>query len=493
MARPAAVSSSAPVRIKPVRMGLAAAIVATVLFAGAAYWSASTGEQANKFSAISEIAVLPLRAQGVTDASLRLRLADAIATRLGEIDRFTVRPTASMAGYDHDQRDPIAIGRLLGVDAILEGRIQDEGGRLRVNLQLVKTETGENIWSGQFDGSPDRLLALQDVISARMIADLGLVNSRTSNAIAKGQPTENSEAYEHYLRGRFFFYKRNGDDLQLAREHFEKAIELDPRFDEAKLGVANICAFRPDLREIAERYVSEVLDADPKQSQAYAIRGFIKSFHDWNWNDGEADLLYSVELDPNNSLARQWYANTLMVRGRYSEAEAHFLRALELDPASVPLTTDLGQLYYYQRRLDEAESVLTRAISMQGDHVGATGMLNLTLIVKNKAEREQRNDPVLTPKEIAYKNGIANNETIYKKQETQRIDVSQHLPYVQSWKYAFEGDRDETIKHLRIRLARRHFMLPFDVNAPMFAFLRDDPEFNQIVMEMNLPAFAASY
>lgn len=463
-----------------------AALAVTVLILGAAYWSTTARQGGSAISSVRRIAILPLRARGIADDSVRLRLTDAIATKLSEGDRFTVRSSASMLGYDHSQRDPIAIGRHLDVDAIFDGSIQYEGSRLRVNLQMIDPKTGENLWSGQFDGQEDRLLALQDAISSKINTDLGLVSAQNSSPNTTRQLTDNSEAYEHYLRGRFFFYKRNAQDLKLASEHFERAIELDPNFLEAKLGLANIYAFRNDRREDCRRLVQEVLAVDPNSSQSFAILGFTKSFLDWNWTDGETDLLRAIDLDPSNSLARQWYANNLMVRSRYTEAEVQLKRALELDPPSVPIAADIGQLYYYQRRFEEAEDVLKKVLLMQGELANAKALLVSVQAASNNARRKITNNQKLTEVEVELINSRKDNLETIRKSNIRANQKAFDLAATATWYYASIGDRKRTLDGLNDQVAHRRFILPFDLQDPVFDFLRDDTDFKVILERMGL-------
>ncbi len=180
--------------------------------------------------------------------------------------------------------------------------------------------------------------------------------------------------------------------MDKAREHFEKAIELDPNFIEAKIGLANVLAFNPIHRKGIDKLLNELMAADPSRSQIYAIRGFVSSFHDWNWEVGEREFITAIELDPNNALARQWYANNLMVRSRYLEAETQLKRALDLDPTSVPILSDTGQLYSYWRRFDDAEYYLSQANSMQGDNVTASSYLAHVLATRQRDERLRRGE-----------------------------------------------------------------------------------------------------
>lgn len=474
-------------RQSSIRRPLVAALGMLIAIVGVGYasWQAIEARNGGAAAGIRKIAVLPLSSEGGADDSIRLRIADAIATRFAETDSLVVRSTASLVAYDIPDRDPLEIGRQLDVDAVVDGRIQAEGDRLRVNLYLVEVRSGDYLWSGQFDGRADRLLALQDAIAAKMIADLGLKFERRRN-IASAPPTENAEAYEHYIRGRFRFYKRGTVEVDKAREHFEKAIELDPNFIEAKIGLANVLAFNPIHRKGIDKLLNELMAADPSRSQIYAIRGFVSSFHDWNWEAGEREFITAIELDPNNALARQWYANNLMVRSRYLEAETQLKRALDLDPTSVPILSDTGQLYSYWRRFDDAEYYLSQANSMQGDNVTASSYLAHVLATRQRDERLRRGEARFSKEEAELIDGWDNMiDQIKERDGEKHVRVSEYIRLA-AYMAAVEHDRETTLAKIGELVAMRNFMLPFQLSEPFFDFIRDDPDFISILRTMNL-------
>lgn len=468
-------------RIVAIGMGLAVFMVV-----GLGSWFGMRSSIGETKLSIRSIAVLPLRSQGGSDESIRMRLADAIATRLTETNALIVRSSALLASFDFEDRDHLAIGRQLDVDAVIDGHIQAEGSRLRVNLYLVDVDSGDYLWSGQFDGTADRLLALQDTIARRMLADLGIPFDRNKNNVAAVPSTENGEAYEQFLLGRLRFHKRGTENVNLAIEHFERAIELDPNFVGAKIGLANALAFNPLHRDRIHKLLTDLITADHSHSQIYAIRGFVRSFHDWNWTEGEVDFLTAIELDPHNSLARQWYASNLMVRSRFVEAETQLKRALDLDPTSVAILVDIGQLYFYQRHYENSEKYLLQANSLQGDNAGIKEFLRINRAASQRDERLARRDLTPSEDELAMVRDWDSIMDYLKKQNSEGYEGISEYKRLIAAKAAIAGDRETTLAKFRELAAMRNFMLPFQMMEPLFDLVRDDPEFTEIRRSMNL-------
>ncbi|MDM7923103.1 MAG: winged helix-turn-helix domain-containing protein, partial [Pyrinomonadaceae bacterium] len=202
----------------PWRQTLILAVAAVVvLTSGFVHWQFAFGPDRPTRSDVRSIAVLPLgtfESDGV-DEPLRMRITDSLITKLGNIDSLSVRPTISVASFKRETTDPLAFGRRLEVDAILDGRVHKDADKLRVTIQLISVATGDNLWSDQFDGRADRLLDLQDAISLRLIDALDMRLSSGEKANFQKRPTLVAEAYEEYLRGRYFWTTRSKDGLSL--------------------------------------------------------------------------------------------------------------------------------------------------------------------------------------------------------------------------------------------------------------------------------------
>ncbi|KXK02872.1 MAG: CadC family transcriptional regulator [Acidobacteria bacterium OLB17] len=251
-----------PASIKP-RRRLAAVAGAGVLIIIAAVVIAwyVIPRRAVSVDKVNSIAVLPLRSfsDQEPNSELRIRLTDALITRLGELRKVVVRPTSAVLPFADSAESTIEIGKKLQVDAVVEARLQQEGERLRVTMQMIRTSDGANLWSGQFDGQTGKILDLQDSIADSV--------SRSLSGAVSDQPeftkrsTENNDAYEAYLKGRYFWAKREPASLAKAADFFKQAAALDPQFSEAFSGLADTqhllfsynIDLRPELIEEAKR------------------------------------------------------------------------------------------------------------------------------------------------------------------------------------------------------------------------------------------------
>ena len=323
----------------------APALVLVVLAAtGFAIWRYSARSTETAAPEIRSVAVLPLKSFSDVDGELRLRITDALITKLGNLKNVSVSPTNSIVRFSRADTDAIEAGRKLEVDAVVDGRIQTEGGRVRVTLQLVATKTGEQIWSGQFDGKVDEILKLQDAIAAALVPKLS-----REQFVAKGS-TANAEAYEDYLKGRYLWNKRLNSELKKAATYFEHAIALDPNFALAYAGLADTYSQlandgpKPDVEVYAraKAMANKSLEIDPNLSEGYSALGWIAYTHEWNWAEAERTLARAIELNPNNADAHHWRGLNFRVMGRMDDFESEMETARRL----APLTKVIGRNYY---------------------------------------------------------------------------------------------------------------------------------------------------
>ncbi len=313
------------------------------------------------------IAVLPLKllnfstSENTGENYLSIGLADAIITRLTSVRAFTVRPTSSISSYDKSDTDPLQAGRELGVDFVLDGRLKKAGKKYRVSLQLLDVQKSATVWAGQFDETFTDVLDLEDHISEQ-VAD-ALVSQITGEHVVKlaKRGTDNPKAYEAYLKGRFYWNQFTTDALPKAIECFHKAVELDPDYALAHVGVAdfyiwaNIYGLIPSLESYkhAEAAIKRALEIDDTLGEAWATFGLVKN-NKFDWAEGKRCHEKAIELNPNYPNAHEWYSSHLVGSGNFAEGIKELELAETLDPLSLRTKTLVAWTKYQAHQFDEA-------------------------------------------------------------------------------------------------------------------------------------------
>ena len=347
-------------------------VLALAILALSFIWSGNDKPD-NDVTSIESIAVLPFKSLGKNeeDRALELGMADALITKLSGLEAVGIRPTSAVARYTGTETvDPINAGRELNVDAVLDGRIQKDGERVRVTIQLFETKGGTSIWADKFDSRSTDLFSLQDQISTRVAETLSLkLTGREKELIAK-RSTDNPEAYAAYIRGRYLWRKRGPDDLKRSLTFFEKAIKIDPDYASAHSGLADCYQLFAEYRIMptaeafakARNAARKALGLDESLAEAHTSLAYILAFYDWNWEEAEKSFKRAIELKPNYATAHQWYAEYLIVVGRFDEAKSAIFKAEELDPLSPVIGTDIATLYHTTKQpaktVEKADAIL---------------------------------------------------------------------------------------------------------------------------------------
>lgn len=313
------------------------------------------------------IAVLPFRVLSAPigntgDEYLGVGLADALITRLSNVQRLIVRPTSSVMHYRGANVDPLVAGRDLGVDYIVDGSLRRSGNRLRVTAQLVNVSEGTARWSEQFDEDSTDVLQIEDSISEQVATALLPQLTRDEQRQLSKRGTDSSEAFESYLRGRYYWNSYTESGFAKALECYNHAIELDPEYALAYTGIADYYNWLgvfgvKDFAECsaaAKAAASKAVDLDPTAAEAHTALGFATVCHDFDWAVAEGQHRRAIEINPNYATAHHWYGFHLQMVGRFDEGIREMLRARELDPLSPAILQGLGWCYYQARRFDES-------------------------------------------------------------------------------------------------------------------------------------------
>ena len=324
-------------------------------------------------SKINSIAVLPLKSLTAEESNkaLGLGLTDALISKLGSLRTITVRPTSAVAKFVETEADALEIGRRLNVDAVLEGTIQQSEDRLRINARLIKVRTGEQLWTEKFDEPVTNIFALQDRLSNKIARTLSFELSSAEQTQLARRQTENVEAYEKYLRGRFYQNQNTESGLTKAVEFYEQAIALDRQFAEAHAGLADalLILYNFDLRppdEIvprAKQSLDRALQLNPNLSDAYSALALIQFLSERNWPAAEKSLQRAIELNHNNADAYLRHGYFLTAVGKFDEALTKWEKALQLNPLSPIIQTDIGFTHLCARRYGAAIRQLEKVVA----------------------------------------------------------------------------------------------------------------------------------
>jgi Tfp pilus assembly protein PilF len=427
-------------------------------------------------------------------------MTDALITRLGQSRRITVRPTSAVRRYAGPHQDPVVVGRQEGVEVVLDGSIQRAGDRVRVTVQLINVASGESIWSGQFDEPFTDMFAVQDAISQRVMRDL-LVELNTEERTRLGRRgTENAEAYQNFLKGRFFWSKRTNEDSAKAADYFRKAIEIDPAYAQAHGGLADalllLTVGKAETVAAARTALRHALELDETLAESHATLGLLMSNFDRDWPGAEREFRRAIELDPNNATAHHRYGEFLAHMGRFDEGLAELKMAQELDPLSLIISADTGKVYLYARQYDRGIQQCQRTLEIDPNFSQAHGCLGFGYSLTGQHEaaiaelhRVRGLDEGIWLSYVGYVYAVAGRRTEAQNMLT-RLNVFSKSNYVppscRMLVYAGLGDKEEAFKWAERMFEEQDFGVLVLKVSPVFDSLRTDPRYTLLLRRAKL-------
>jgi TolB-like protein len=359
------------------------AVVALFVIASAAgayfYFTRARG------GVIDSIAVLPFQNKS-SDADteyLSDGLAESLIYRLSQLPNLKVSPTSSVFRYKGKETDPIKIGNELGVNAVMSGRIVQRGESLTISVELVDVRNNKLLWGEQYDRKLADLLATQREIAAEITQKLQLKLSGEDQKGLNKRYTDNNEAYQLYLKGRFLWNKRTGESLKQAIEYYNQAIGKDPAFALAYSGLAETYVLFPsydvasveDAMPQAKAAAMRALALDDSLAEAHAALGGYLTQFEYDWAGGEREFRRAIELNRKYATAHQWLGELLTQTKRFDEGQAEMKRALEADPLSPIISFNIGQQLFLARRYDDALREFDRTVTFYPDFALSTSGL----------------------------------------------------------------------------------------------------------------------
>lgn len=454
------------------------------------------------------LAVLPFKPLGAASADdeyLGVGMADALITRLGSTGRVVVRPTGSVLRFASAGVDPLEAGRLLEVDGVLDGKIQRQGSRLRVTVQLVPLGPGLPAWAEKFDEDLSDIFAVQDAIAERVAGVLALRLEASERKRLRRRDTENVAAYQAYVKGRYFWSRFTGPSLEKAFACFQEAAERDPSYALPHAGLADgyvILGFSgllppKDAWPLAAGEARRALALDESVAEAHISLGYVSLFQDWDWELAGRELERARDLSPNSPAAHQWYALYLDLLGRFEEATREVERARALDPVSLVVNTMMGLQSYLARDYDRELEQMRRTVELDpGQFLGHWG-LGLALQHKGQPEEalgEHRRALELLGGSAFMKAVLARSLAVSGRGDEARAvlaeiaQASGYLsPYQRATIHVALGERDEALACLEGAGEDRDPWLVWIKVDPMLDDLRADPRFGALLARV-LPA-----
>jgi len=481
--------------IRQHRLGvIAAGVVLVIGVIGLSYyWHGRNTEVA-----IESIAVLPfINQNGDPNAEyLSDGLTESIINSLTQLPNLRVIARSSVFRYKGKETDPLVIGKELGVRAVLVGRIMQRGDDLTISTELVDVRDNKQVWGEQYQRKASDLMSLQRDIAGQIANNLRLkISGEEHNRMTK-HFTENPEAYQLYLKGRFYWNKRTEESYQRAIDYFRQAIEKDPNYALAYTGLADCYSFLSgqglrlpgDVFPLAKQAASKAIEIDSSLSEAHTSLAYAKLYYDWDWGGAEQEYQRAIQLNPNYATPHHGYAYLLISSGRTEAAIAEIKKAEEIDPLSLIFQTDHGEFYYFARRPDEAIAQLQKAIEMDPSFVRAHFLMARALIQKGRCD--EGIDEALKAEKMAPANeAIGWRAQDYaacgRKAEAQKVMnellVLSKDHYVSPhWFAAVQaglGNKDEAFNWLDQAIDRRFGPMIYLKVNPIWDPLRSDPRF----------------
>jgi eukaryotic-like serine/threonine-protein kinase len=483
---------------------LVTAVVLALAIAGIAYYvrEPSTG------TAIESIAVLPLDNQNHDPEMEYLSdgVTDSIINSLTQLPNLRVIARSSVFRYKGKQADPIAVANELGVHAVLTGRIIQRGDNLNVSVELVDVRDNKQIWGDQYERKVADLLAVQREIAQEITSKLRMKLAGAEQTRVTRNYTENAEAYQLYLRGRFYWNKRTDTGLKKAIEYFNQAIDKDPNYALAYTGLADAYVLLPgyaagspqDSYPKAKAAAKKALEIDDTLAEAHASLGNALFLFDWNFPESTREFQRAIELNRNYAAAHHWYSGNLLLMGRFDEAIAEMKRALELDPLSMIINTELGTTYFYARQYDQSLEQLRKTLEMDPSFYYAHYSSGMAYLMKRSLEealaeyqkaRQLNDDPyVLALVGHFYAASGKTDQAFRTLDQLKEISKQRYVPaYGFAIVYAQLGEKDQAFQWLEKSYQNHEGYVTILKIDPFFDSLRSDPRLTDLVRRVGLP------
>jgi eukaryotic-like serine/threonine-protein kinase len=493
---------------RTILVGAVALVSIVALIAVAAFYLGRSGHPP-----INSVAVLPFaNASGDPNAEyLSDGITEGVIDRLSGLPNLKVISRTSAFRYKHRDIDPPKVAKELGVDALVTGRIVQRGNDLSVSAELVDAREDKQLWGEQYSRKVADIMSVQQEIASAISAKLPLrVTSEDKTRLARSSAA-NPEAYQLYLKGRYFGNQATAAGLKKSIEYFEQAIDKDPGYALAYAGLADSYSalggdwlYLPPSDSIpkAKAAAKKALELDDALAEAHAALAYA-TFFDWDWSGAEQQFKRAIELNPNSALSHERYSEFLRTRLRFNESIAETQRAQELDPLSTDIVTNGGFIYLFTRRYDESIAQFQKALELYPDVAVTHAGLSWAYVEKRmypqavaEYDKIPDQDKAVAPENQFVASGrgwvyaVSGRKTDALKIAHEFKELSSHSYvdfYLSAAIYAGLDDKDEAFRLLEKGYEQHSATMPYLGIDVFWDGLRSDPRYVDLLRRMGLP------
>lgn len=456
---------------------------------------------------ITSIAVMPFENDNPELEYLSDGMTETLIQSLSRLPKLNVKARSSVFRYKNQEKDAATIGRELNVRAILNGRVVQHGDDLTVYLELVDAQTNNRLWGSQYTRKHSDILSLHSEIARDVLDELSVKLSGADEQELAKKPTSNVEAYQLYLKGRHHAMKLTPQQAEKGVSYFRQAIDLDPNYALAYVGIADVNSALALTSNIspteafpkAKAALNKALEIDSSLGEAHAISCWVAFWYEWDWGGAEQHCKEATSLNPNNGDAHRAYAHLLSNLGRHEEAFAEMKRSLDVEPLDLRTNAQMGQALIHAGQVDEALASLQKSIDLEPNF-----WMSHLFLASAYIEKEMYDEAVAAAQKQIQMSPAQTHGIAYLgyalarsgKREEARGALEELLdrstkgfvpPYRIALVYNGLDDKDNAFAWLEKGLNARDPMMTFLKVEPKWNNLRSDPRFKGLLRRMGLP------
>ena len=507
-------SESAPVRHRRTRTWLFVGVTLMAVVCVLSLLKFSGWRRTSRITAASQrktvLAVLPFDnlSRDPDQAFFSEGMTEEMISQVGKLnrDRLTVIARSSVAKYQGSTLAAKEIAKELNADYLVQGSVRRWSDRVRITVQLIRARDQTDVWTESYDRELKDVLAVQDSVVRSIASQINIALPEEQEKRLTTARQARPEAYEAYLKGRYYWNKRTGDGMQKAERYFQQAIDNDPAYAAAYSGLADCNSgltwhgFKSPTEALPKAYAAarKALEINPDSAEAHASLGLAMS-HRWDWTGAEAEFRRALQLDPQYANAHHWYSDYLSIKGRHHEAVVEAKRALELDPLNLMISTWVGFRYYmardYSRAIEqnrnsvELDPNFAAAHLLLGEDYAQAGLHSDAVNELKRAAILSGNNPLYTA-QVAVALAVAgrNRDALRIADELITLSRKHYVsPYALAQIYAVLNKNEDTFKWLQAAYDDHAVWMGYLAVDPLFDRYRSDERFQDLLRRIDLP------